>query len=154
MRLIVLLLLFFSSGFVNAQTSNIDSNSVEQYNKIYILDTFWRASESYKKFSTDGYPSFLIIEDGVITLFSRCRQRTFAYESRILAINSESNSLSIIGERYFISPRRPTFEIVENESMPVRVHIFQKLGGMDMYFNGHLASEQESQALYDYLKDN
>lgn len=133
-------------------TDSLDSNSI---NEIYILDKYWNSKDN-KKFNTDNYPSFLSIDSNMIVLFSRSRDKTFAYESRISEISMFPESeiyLRILGEENFVIPSRPTFEITGSGS-DVVVHVFYTLSSADFYFKAHEASDQEIKDLFEYLNSN
>lgn len=145
-------------NIIASHAQNVDSLSIEVTDKVYILDSYWKAGAK-AKFETDGYPSFLSIENGVITLFSKSRDKKFAYNSSILELvvtqeNNDETKISFIGEKFFVNPSRPSFEITEKSDGNVKVHVFQTLGGYDSYFSGHLASDEEVNALMKYLESN
>jgi len=150
MKHFLLILFLFGFFLTKAQTESIDT-----LNKVYILDEVWKAGEN-KRFQTDGYPSFLSLENGNVTLFSRSRDKRFAYESFVLELSIEvENNRTIIqflGERPFKTPNRPSFEITESENDDTIIHVFQTLGGFDTYFRAHIASENEVNKLTEYLK--
>lgn len=151
------LFILFILNFVIVEAQNGETDSLANLDKTYILDSYWKA-QSVKKFETDGYPSFLSIKNGIVTLFSKSRDKTFAYESTIIKFEvSKKNmneKMSFVGEKHYVNPTRPSFEITEEDNGKVTVHLFQTLGGYDSYFIGHVASEEEVDALANYLKLN
>jgi len=157
MKHFVLILIFFNSILTQAQIDSVDTSETNGLSKTYILDAVWKGRDA-KKFETDGYPSFLIIENGVVTLFSKSRNKRYAYESRILQLTTktenETNTIKFLGEQNYITPNRPSFEITEPENGDVIIYIYHTLGGGDgTYFRGHFASEGEVEKLTEYLKN-
>ena len=152
-----LLTIFFLFNLVAIEAQTTENRAVEVTDKIYNLDNYWKLRD-VAKFETDGYPSFLRIKDSVVTLYSRSRDKRFTYESPILKYESETNDsteiLRFYGERNYLTPSRPSFEITIENNEDVLVHLYQTLGGYDGFFKGHVANDDEVEKLLNYLESN
>lgn len=155
MKQLILTLFLLNLQLLNAQTDSVANVISSDFERTYILDMVWHGRDS-KKFSTDGYPSFLKIQNGIVTLFSKSRDERFAYNSPFLELNIQSTNkgfdIKFLGETNYKIPNRPSFEISESQDGEVLIYLYHTLrGGEGTYFKAHKATETEEQKLTDFL---
>lgn len=156
MKHLIFTLLVFQLFSLHAQVDSTSNSVSTDLEKTYVLDMVWQGRDS-KRFKTDGYPSFLMINNGLVTLYSRSRNQQFAYESPYLELTSQTidgeDKINFIGENNYKIPSRPSFEIVESSDKDVLIYIYHTLGGGEgTYFKAHVASQDEANKLLEYLR--
>lgn len=155
MKHLVLSLFLLHFLLIHAQVDSLKQDINDKIDKIYILDKVWHGRDS-KKFPTDDYPSFLAIQNGTVTLYSRSRNERFAYESPYLELVTEvandETIIRFIGEANYKIPSRPSFEITEVPDDKIIIYIYHTLsGGEGTYFLAHEATKSEREKLIAYL---
>jgi hypothetical protein len=150
-KIVLVCALSVISSRSNCQIEPASVRTLEDLNSLYILDTYWDGNETKRTYETDGFPSFLQIKDTMITLFTRSRDKKFAYESEVVEIEDIDGGISMLGERFFINPMRPKFELHYLDGERVNIHAYQPLGPLNIFFEGHVATPSERSSVEEFL---
>jgi hypothetical protein len=147
MKYALFLISFIFCIAVTGQIMLSNEEPVDNFSRLYILDTTWTA-ENNKRFPIIQYPNFFYIYKGRVRYSSWIRGKIDGYTSELgeLIITSDDKNIYINGfglRLYSTQKSRLSIELIENKSGSVKIHVYTKLGDFDRYFVGHIASDEE-----------